>query len=60
MALTYQKGQNVTLKNPAVPTGPVVGFKVDNEGNVSYLIEWTDAEGESQQRWFGENDLTAA
>ena len=59
MALTYQKGQTVTLKNPAVPTGPVVGFKVDNEGNVSYLIEWTDAEGQSQQRWFGESELTS-
>lgn len=60
MALTFQKGQTVTLKNPAVPTGPVVGFKVDSEGNVAYLIEWTDAEGNSQQRWFAEGDLKAA
>lgn len=60
MALAFQKGQTVTLKTPAVPTGPVVGFKVDNEGNVSYLIEWTDAEGQSQQRWFSESELTAA
>lgn len=59
MALTFQKGQNVTLKNPAVPTGPVVGFKVDNDGNVSYLIQWSDAQGEQQQRWFSEGELTA-
>lgn len=59
MALTFQKGQTVTLKNPAVPTGPVVGFKVDNDGNVAYLIEWTDAEGNSQQRWFAEDSLQA-
>lgn len=60
MALTFQKGQTVTLKNPAVPTGPVVGFKVDGNGNVSYLVEWTDAAGEAQQRWFAEDELTAA
>lgn len=60
MALAFQKGQTVTLKNPAVPTGPVTGFKVDGEGNVSYLIEWTDAGGNVQQRWFAESDLVAA
>ena len=60
MALTFQKGQTVTLKNPAVPTGPVVGFKMDNDGNVSYLIEWTDAAGQMQQRWFAEAELVAA
>jgi len=60
MALTFQKGQTVTLKTPAVPTGPVVGFKVDNDGNVAYLIEWVDAAGHKQQRWFPENDLVAA
>jgi len=59
MALMFQKGQTVTLKTPAVPTGPVVGFKVDGEGTVSYLVEWTDAAGEAQQRWFTEDELTA-
>ena len=60
MALAFQKGQTVTLKTPAVPTGPVIGFKMDNDGNVSYLIEWTDATGAKQQRWFAESDLVAA
>lgn len=60
MATAFKKDQVVTLKNPAVPTGPVVGFKMDGDGNVSYLVEWTDAEGASQQRWFAEADLTAA
>lgn len=60
MALMFKKGQTVTLANPAVPTGPVVGFKVDGDGNVSYLVQWVDAAGESQQRWFMEDELTAA
>lgn len=59
MALAFQKGQTVTLKNPSVPVGPVTGFKVDGDGNVAYLIEWTDAEGQVQQRWFSEGELTA-
>lgn len=60
MALQFEKGQTVTLKTPAVPTGPVVGFKMDGDGNVSYLVEWADADGHAQQRWFQESELTAA
>lgn len=60
MALTFQKGQTVTLKTPAVPTGPVIGFKMDGDGNVTYLVEWTDASGDVQQRWFTEAELVAA
>jgi uncharacterized protein YodC (DUF2158 family) len=60
MALTFQKGQNVTLKTPAVPNGPVIGFKMDGDGNVAYLVEWTDASGDVQQRWFTEAELVAA
>jgi len=37
----------------------VVGFKVDGEGNMFYLVEWTDAAGETQQRWFAESELQA-
>lgn len=58
MALAFQKGQTVMLKTTP-PTGPVVGFKVDGEGTMFYLIEWTDAAGETQQRWFAESELQA-
>jgi YD repeat-containing protein len=27
---------------------------------VSYLIEWTDTDGATQQRWFEESQLTGA
>ena len=57
----FQKGQVVELKNPAVPKGPVVGFRVDQEsGSMSYLVEWIDAAGETQQRWFTEAELKAS
>jgi hypothetical protein len=33
---------------------------MDEDGNFFYMIEWVDANGVSQQRWFAESDLVAA
>jgi hypothetical protein len=33
---------------------------MSEEGVVSYLIEWTDTNGATQQRWFEESQLTGA
>jgi hypothetical protein len=32
---------------------------MDEDGIVSYLIEWNDLEGVAQQRWFTEDQLVA-
>lgn len=56
---TFKKGDVVRLTG-VVPLGPVLGMRMDEEGNVSYLIEWTDIEGHLQQRWFAEAELAAA
>lgn len=58
MAAKFKKGEVVQV-NQVIPKGPVLGFSVDEEGDVSYLIEWTDVDGVSQQRWFAEDDLIA-
>ena len=55
---TFKKGDVVKLSG-VVPQGPVIGMRMDDEGNVSYLIEWTDVNGNMQQRWFAESDLSA-
>ena len=55
---TFKKGDVVKLAG-VVPQGPVIGMRMDDDGNVFYLIEWTDAAGQSQQRWFAEADLAA-
>jgi len=55
---TFKKGDVVKLSG-VVPQGPVIGMRMDDEGNVSYLIEWTDVNGRTQQRWFAESDLSA-
>lgn len=55
----FKKGDIVRLK-AVVPTGPVAKMAMDEDGNVSYLLEWTDEAGEFQQRWFEEGQLEAA
>ena len=55
----FKKGDTVRVK-AVVPEGPVLALRMDEDGNVSYLIEWADAEGNSHQRWFVEEALTGA
>ena len=56
---TFKKGDVVKLAG-VVPQGPVIAMRMDEDGKLSYLIEWTDADGNAQQRWFAESDLIAA
>ena len=59
MATKFQKGTNVRV-NSVVPTGPVQALRMDEDGNFFYLIEWTDVDGQTQERWFAEESLTEA
>jgi hypothetical protein len=59
MATTFKKGDTVKLV-VAVPQGPVEALRMDEDGNFSYLVSWTDANGATQSRWFDEAQLTAA
>ena len=59
MATTFKKGDVVKVA-AVIPQGPVLALRMDEDGVVSYLIEWTDVEGETQQRWFEESQLTGA
>lgn len=55
----FKKGDVVKLVS-VVPQGPVQALRMDDEGTVFCLIEWTDVDGEVQQRWFPEDQLAAA
>jgi hypothetical protein len=60
MATKFTKGNVVKVK-AVLPQGPVVKFRMDEEtGAVSYLLQWVDADGHTQERWFAEDDLTEA
>lgn len=55
----YKKGDMVRVK-AVVPEGPVAAMRMTEDGVIYYLVEWVDAEGNSQQRWFTEDQLTGA
>lgn len=59
MATTFQKGQEVRVK-AVIPQGPVQRFRMDDDGNMFYLIGWTDVDGNAQERWFAEAELVEA
>lgn len=53
----FKKGDRVRVK-AVVPEGPITALRMSEDGVVSYLIEWVDADGSSQHRWFTEDELT--
>lgn len=59
MATQFKKGDVVKV-NAVVPTGPVLALRMDEDGTVYCLVEWTDVDGKTQQRWFAEEVLTGA
>jgi len=58
MPTTYTKNQTVRVK-AVVPEGPVAALRMNEDGEFFYLVQWTDADGKSQRRWFKEEDLEA-
>ncbi len=59
MATAFKKGDVVKLAS-VVPQGPVLALRMDDSGIIQYLVEWVDANGVTQQRWFDEDQLTGA
>jgi hypothetical protein len=55
----FKKGELVKVK-VTVPQGPVQALKMDEDGNVWYLVPWTDENGRNQERWFIEEQLEKA
>jgi hypothetical protein len=55
----FKKGDLVKVKS-VVPQGPVVAMRMTEDGVIYYLVEWVDADGASQQRWFTEDQLIGA
>lgn len=57
MATKFVKDQQVKAI-AVIPQGPVLKLRMDEDGVFWYLISWTDGQGETQERWFREDDLT--
>ena len=59
MATKFKKGDDVKV-NTVVPQGAVQALRMDDNGVVYCLLEWVDVDGNSQKRWFAEDDLILA
>jgi hypothetical protein len=59
MATKFIKGQAVKAQ-AVIPQGPVQALRMTEDGEFLYLIDWTDADGVKQNRWFSEASLTEA
>ena len=56
----FINGQSVTQILPTAIKGTVAGFGFDpNTGNVTVLVNYTDAEGNAHQQYFQQSDLEA-
>jgi uncharacterized protein YodC (DUF2158 family) len=54
----FKKGDVVSVKI-TVPSGPITAMRMNEDGIISYLVSWTDANGLTQERWFEEDQLSA-
>jgi hypothetical protein len=54
----FKKGDTVKLV-AVIPQGPVESMRMDEDGNVQYLISWTDLNGNVHSRWFDEAQLAS-
>jgi uncharacterized protein YodC (DUF2158 family) len=59
MATEFKKGDTVALKS-VNPQGPVQALRMTEDGVVQYLVQWSDIDGVTHERWFDEDQLTGA
>jgi uncharacterized protein YodC (DUF2158 family) len=57
--MAFKKGDVVKVK-AVLPEGPITKMRMDENGIVSYLVQWTDSDGLTQERWFTEEQITEA
>lgn len=59
--MAHDKGAQVRQIVPAPIAGTVVERRLHDEaGQIEYLIEWTDADGNLASRWFLESQIEVA
>ena len=55
--MSLETGQNVRLKAPVIQ-GPIKDTEYDKDAKtLRHLVEYSDLQGETHQRWFLETDL---
>lgn len=55
--MSFEAGRQVRLVQPVIQ-GEIIDTEYDkSHKELKHLIEWRDADGERQQRWFLESEL---
>jgi len=54
----FKKGDVVKIKT-VVPEGPIVKMRMDDDGIIYYLLEWT-VDSVVHERWFTEDQIVSA
>lgn len=52
----FKKNDVVKLKT-IVPQGPVIKLRMEEDGTIWYLMEWTAEDSQKHSRWFTEAEL---
>lgn len=55
----FKKGDVVKVK-VVVPQGPVTKLRMDEDGTIWYLVEWSNDDGAVAERWFTEDQIETA
>jgi len=55
----FKRGDVVKLK-AVVPQGPIIKMRMDDDGGIWCLMEWTADDGQVHSRWFMDSELEAA
>lgn len=58
MASKFKK-DDVVRVSVVIPEGPVLKVRMDDDGNVQYLVSWSN-NGTQEERWFDESVLVLA
>jgi sugar lactone lactonase YvrE len=55
----YKKGDVVRLK-VVIPQGPIGAMRMDEDGTIWCMLEWTGDDGQVHSRWFKADDVEPA
>lgn len=54
--MSFKKGDVVRAKI-VVPQGPITKMRMDENGTIEYLVEWSDDSGVTHERWYTEDQI---
>lgn len=51
------KKDDIVRAKVVVPEGPIKKMRMDEDGVIEYLVEWSDDSGATHERWYTEDQI---